>query len=149
MPRAILIYETSSGYTEKMANAIVEGMEEAGVEVLVRRTMKMNMDELAGADALVLGSPTYNNTLIMPMQTLLSKMEGVDLKGKIGAAFGSYGSTGEAVQMMTDSMKNTFGMDVVEPGLRQLTGWDGDRLQECREFGKKIAEKINSCGGRL
>lgn len=144
MSSAIIIYETSSGFTEKMANAIVSSMEEAGVQVLVRRTMKLNLDELAGADAVLLGSPTYHKDLLHPMKTLLSRMKEIDLKGKIGAAFGSYGWSGEAVWVMTDNMKNTLGMDVVEPGLRQPTGWDESKVQECKEFGKKVAEKINS-----
>lgn len=149
MPRAILIYETSSGYTEKMAKAIADAMEEAGVQVVVRRTMNMKVQELVDVDAVVLGSPAYHNTLLLPMKTFLSKMEWVNLKAKVGAAFGSYGSTGEAVQIMNDSMKDTFGMDVVEPGLKILSGWNEDNLQECIEFGKKIAEKMESCAGRL
>jgi flavorubredoxin len=149
MPRAILIYETSSGYTEKMARAIEGAMEEAGVQVLLRRTMNTGVDELIGVDAVLLGSPTYHHDLLHPMKIFLSKMEKADLKGKIGAAFGSYARTGESVQIMTDSMKHIIGMDVVEPGLKLLTGWDESSFQECREFGKKIAQKMNSCGGRL
>ena len=144
MPRAILIYETGSGYTEKMAKAIEVALEEAGIKVLLRRTMYMKVDELIDVDAVLLGSPTYNHDLLHPMKAFLAKMDGVDLKGKVGAAFGSYGSTGEAVQIMTDSMRDIFGMDVVEPGLKLLTGWDEGCLEECREFGKKVAEKISN-----
>lgn len=142
MPVAILIYETSSGYTEKMAKAIEGVLEEAGVQVLLRRTMGMKADELKDADAVILGSPTYNNDLIFPMKTFLTRMEGVNLKGKVGAAFGSYGSTGESVQIMTDNMRDLCRMDVVEPGLKLLSGWDEGKLQDCIDFAKKIAEKI-------
>lgn len=143
MPGAILVYETSSGYTEKMAQAILEAMKEAGVEVLLKRTMNLQVDELLKFDAVILGSPTYHKDLIRPIKSFLSKMEEADFKGKVGAAFGSYGWSGEAVQIMTDNMKHTLGMDVVEPGLKQLSGWDETRQQQCREFGQKIAEKIN------
>ncbi len=44
------------------------------------------------------------------MKTFLFEMEKADLKGKIGAAFGSYGWSGESVQMMSDTMKHIFGM---------------------------------------
>lgn len=143
MTVAIVIYETSSGYTEKMAKAIEDVLEEAGIQVLLRRTMGMKVDELTAADAVILGSPTYNNDLIFPMKTFLAKMEGVNLKGKVGAAFGSYGSTGESVQIMTDNMRDLCRMDVVEPGLKLLSGWDEDKLLACREFGNKIAEKLS------
>ena len=149
MPGAILIYETSSGYTEKMALAIKEAMEKTGVQVLLRRTMGLKVEEFLSVDAVVLGSPTYNNNVILPISNLLSKMESVNLKGKIGAAFGSYGFSGEAVQIMIDKMRHTFGMDIVEPGLKQMSGWDESRLQQCMDFGNKIAEKINSRPGRL
>lgn len=143
MPVAILIYETSSGNTEKMALAIKDAMEETGIQVLLKRTMKLKVEQLLDVDAVILGSPTYHSDLILPMKSFLPKMEWVDLKGKVGAAFGSYGSTGESVQIMTDSMRDVFKMDMVEPGLKLLSGWDADRLQECMEFGKRIAEKIN------
>lgn len=146
MPVAILIYETSSGYTEKMAKAIESVLQETGVQVILRRTMGMKVDELTDVDAVILGSPTYNHDLIFPMKTFLNKMEEVDLKGKFGAAFGSYGYTGEAVQIMTDSMRDTFGMQVLEPGLKLLSGWDEVCLERCREFGEKIGERMISRG---
>lgn len=146
MPIAIIVYETSSGYTEKMAKAVAGVLEEDGVQVRMRRTMGMKVEELLEVDAVILGAPTYNHDLLHPMKAFLVKMEGADLKGKVGAAFGSFGSTGEAVEIMTDRMRDIFGMDVMEPGLKLLTGWDEACLEECREFGKKIAEKISSRG---
>jgi len=69
-------------------------------------------------------------------------MEKADLKGKIGAAFGSYGWSGESVQMMSDTMKHIFKMDVIEPGLRLTGRPSGSSLEQGKEFGRKIAEKI-------
>jgi flavorubredoxin len=44
--------------------------------------------------------------------------------------------------MMTDTMKHIFGMNVIEPGLKMLRSPDEGGLKQCREFGRKIAEKI-------
>ncbi|WP_242445802.1 hypothetical protein [Chromatium okenii] len=52
------------------------------------------------ADALVFGSPTINGDAVKPIWDLLSSLAVIDLKGKLGAAFGSYGWTGEAVRMI-------------------------------------------------
>ncbi len=39
----------------------------------------------------------------------------INLKGKVGAAFGSYGWSGEAANLLLEIMKNRFEMDVIEP----------------------------------
>jgi flavorubredoxin len=98
--------------------------------------------DLRDVDVVILGSPTYHRDMIGSMKTFLFEMEKADLKGKVGAAFGSYGWSGESVQMLTDTMKHIFGMNVIEPGLRMLRRPDESGLKQCREFGRRIAEKI-------
>ena len=141
MSQAIIIYDTRSGNTEKMAKAIEEGMREAGVEVLSKRTVNTKAADLTNADAVVLGAPTYHHDLTGSMKTFLFEMEKADLGGKIGAAFGSYGWSGESIQMMTDTMKHIFGMSVVHPGLKILRRPNESGLKECHEFGKTLAKK--------
>ena len=142
MSKAVIIYDSRSGNTGMMAKAIEEGMKEAGVEVVSKRTVNASANDLIDADAVVLGAPTYHHDLIASMKTFLFEMEKANLKGKVGAAFGSYGWSGESVQMMTDTMKHVFGMNVIEPGLKMLRRPDESGLEQCREFGRKIAEKI-------
>jgi len=142
MPKAIIIYETRSGNTGTMAKAIEEGMKEAGVEVLSKRTVNARADDFTNIDAVVLGAPTYHHDLIGSMKTFLFEMEKADLEGKVGAAFGSYGWSGESVQMMTDTMKHVFGMKVIEPGLKILRGPSESGLKQCREFGRTVVEKV-------
>jgi flavodoxin I len=142
MSKAVIIYDSRSGNTGMMAKAIEEGMKEAGVAVVSKRTVNATANDLIDVDAAVLGSPTYHHDLIASMKTFLFEMEKADLKGKVGAAFGSYGWSGESVQMMTDTMKHIFGMNVIEPGLKMLRRPDEGGLKQCRDFGRKIAEKI-------
>jgi flavodoxin short chain len=142
MAQAIIVYDTRSGNTEKMAKTVEEGMKEAGVDVLSKRTVNAKADDLTNVDAVVLGAPTYHHDLIQSMKTFLFEMEKADLKGKVGAAFGSYGWSGESIQMMTDTMKHIFGMNVIEPGLKVLRRPDESGLEQCKEFGRKIAGKI-------
>jgi flavorubredoxin len=94
MPKAIIIYDTRSGNTGMMAKAVEEGLKEAGVDVLSKRTVSARANELANVDAVVLGAPTYHHDLMASMKTFLFEMEKADLKGKVGAAFGSYGWSG-------------------------------------------------------
>lgn len=142
MSKAVIIYDTRSGNTGMMAKAIEEGMQEAGIEVVSKRMVNASANDLINVDAVVLGAPTYHHDLIASMKTFLFEMEKADLKGKVGAAFGSYGWSGESVQMMTDTMKHIFGMNAIEPGLKMLRSPDDSSLKRCQEFGRKIAEKI-------
>ena len=132
MPKAIIIYETRSGNTGMMAKAVEKGIKEAGVDVLSKRTVNARVDDLADADAVILGAPTYHHDLIGSMKTFLFEMEKADLKGKIGAAFGSYGWSGESVQMMTDTMKHVFEINVIEPGLKMLRRPSQRGLEQCQ-----------------
>jgi flavodoxin short chain len=142
MSKAIIIYDTRSGNTAMMAQAIEEGTKEAGVEVSSKRTVAATAGDIKDVDAVVLGAPTYHHDLIASMKTFLFEMEKADLKQKVGAAFGSYGWSGESVRMMTDTMKHVFGMKVIEPGLKMLRKPDEDGLKQCREFGRRVAERI-------
>jgi flavodoxin short chain len=148
MSKAIIIYDSRSGNTGMMAKAIEEGMKEAGVAVVSKRTVNASANDLTDVDAVVLGAPTYHHDLIASMKTFLFEMEKANLKGKVGAVFGSYGWSGESVQMMTDTMKHVFGMNVIEPGLKMLRRPDESALKQCQEFGRRIAEKVKIGGNR-
>jgi flavodoxin short chain len=142
MAKAIVIYETTYGYTETMAKAIVAGLKEAGVDVELKKVLSTEVEDLKDMDAVVLGCPTFHHDMIGTMKTFLFKMKKVDLKGKVGAAFGAYGWSGESVEMMSDTMKHIFGMEMIEPGLKMKGTEVVTGEKECKEFGKKIAAKI-------
>jgi len=69
-------------------------------------------------------------------------MEKMPLKGKVGAAFGSYGWSGEVCGIITETMANLFEMDVIEPSMKVKKIPSENDLAECRAFGRKIGEKI-------
>jgi flavodoxin short chain len=142
MSKAVIIYDSRSGNTGMMAKAIEEGMKADGVEVSSKRAVNATAADVKDVDAVVLGAPTYHHDLMASMKTFLFEMEKADLKGKVGAAFGSYGWSGESVQMMTDTMKHIFGMNVIEPGLKMLRRPSESGLKQCQEFGRKIVDKI-------
>jgi len=148
--KAIIIWETRTGTTSSIALEIQEVLQEAGIEVTAKRILVAEEEgydligALKDANAVVLGSPTYNHDIISPMKDFLVEMEKTELKGKFGAAFGAYGWSGEAVQMLTDTMKNIFKMNVIEPGLKLTERPSGSTLEECKKFARKIAAKIKA-----
>jgi flavodoxin I len=143
MLKLLIVYYSQTGNTEKMAKAVEEGAK-AVVGVNVELKYFARPEELAEADAIIFGMPTYYHDIGIDMKNLLEGVskEEIDLKGKVGAAFGSYGWSGEAPNMLLEIMKNQFGMDVVEPALRIKYNPDEEGLEECRKLGKAVAEKL-------
>ena len=142
MYKSIIIYSTRTGTTEIMALSIQAGLRESGVEVTVKKVEKARKSDLTKADAIVLGSPAYYNDLMPSMKSFLFDIRKLNLKGKVGAAFGPYSWSGEAVHMLTDTMKHAFGMNVIEPGLKLLQKPERSDIEACVGFGRKIGAKI-------
>ncbi len=145
--KALVIYDTMWHSTQQMAEAIVAGLSEAGVYAVpmdLRRTDRSDiMTEVLDAKAIVVGSPTLNNQLFPTVSDFLCYMKGLKPQNRIGAAFGSYGWSGEAVRMITDELQ-TMKFDVVEPGLRIQYVPDTEGLAACERFGHKIAESMKA-----
>jgi flavorubredoxin len=147
MPKkALLVYDTNLGYTERMAKLIESALKAGGIAVVTKFATKAEPEDLEGVDAVVLGCPTYFEDVSTTIKLFLIEMKKANMKGKVGAAFGSYGWGGESIQIMNDTMKHMIGMEMVEPGLKvktsQLMTGEGEQL--CTAFGKKIAEKMLS-----
>jgi flavorubredoxin len=69
-------------------------------------------------------------------------VKNISLKNKVGAAFGSYGWSGEAPRLVLEIMRNKFEMHVLETPLLIKYAPDQIGLEKCSEFGRKIAEKL-------
>jgi len=141
--KLLILYYSQTGNTQKMARAIEEGAKSvAGVNVELKYFAKP--EELAEAEGIILGTPTYHHNMGMDMKRLLEEVavKRINLKGKVGAAFGSYGWSGEAPRMLLEIMKNKFEMQTIEPPLLIKYNPDEKGLEECRKLGKTVAEKI-------
>ncbi len=96
------------------------------------------VDLIEEADALLFGSPTINGDAVKPVWDLLSSLTMVDVKGKLGAAFGSYGWSGEAVPMIEDRLRR-LKLRVPVPGVRARLTPTADDFTACRDLGREIA----------
>jgi len=141
--KLLILYYSQTGNTQKMARAVEEGAKSvAGVNVELKYFAKP--EELAEAEGIILGTPTYHHDMGMDMKRLLEEVavKKINLKGKVGAAFGSYGWSGEAPRMLLEIMKNKFEMQTIEPPLLIKYNPDEKGLEECRKLGKTVAERI-------
>ncbi len=141
--RALVIYDTMWGSTEKMARSISEGMNEAGLENKIISLKKNHysdvMKEILTASILVFGSPTLNEGIFPSMAQLLSYVKGLRPLKKKGAAFGSYGWGGEAIEAMNREMK-AAGIEVVDPGLGVIYKPQPEDLEACFRLGRRLAQ---------
>ena len=98
--------------------------------------------ELAAFDAILIGAPTYHHNIPIDMKKLFEEAaeKDIDLKGKVGAAFGSYGWSGEAPKFLLEIIKNKFEMQVVEAPLLAKYVPDENMLGKCRDLGKRVSE---------
>jgi len=143
MAKLLILYDSQTGNTERMAEAVAEGARSVqGVEVDLKYYARP--EELAEATAIIFGSPTYYHDITLPIKQMMEEAAraNVKLQGKIGAAFGSYGWSGEAPEQILEVLKNRFEMKTVEPPVTVLYEPNPAKLEECRKLGKVVAEKI-------
>jgi len=145
MKRVLIVYDSRTGRTGKMAECIADGIRSAGHEVCVRRVAECtDAGDLAGYDAYLFGAPTYFKDTTAPMKELLMQVSRSNLEGKLGGAFGSYTHIGNGPRMIYDALEHVFGMNV--GGLNPLNVKEqildaGKGEDACREFGRAVAEQ--------
>ncbi len=143
--KALIIYDSMWHSTEKMAHAIGAGLKEAGVGTSMIN-LKVHhrsdvMTQVLGAKAVIIGSSTLNNGLLPRMAGFLMYMRGLKPTNKFGAAFGSFGWSGEAVGLINAALKD-MKIEVIEDGLRLKYVPDPEQLEECVEMGRRIGKRV-------
>ena len=141
MPKLVVVYLSTSGNTKAMADSIVEGAVSRNVEAAAMNFHEAKIEELKSADAIALGSSTFYYKMLPPMEKFIDSLSKANAKGKVGAAFGSYGWSGEAPGMIAEKMRE-IGMKVIDPVLRVQYQPTEKDLEECKRLGKDLANKI-------
>ena len=143
MPKMLVLYYSRTRNTERMAESVAKGAREiSGVQVELE--YHVTPERLAEFDAIAIGVPTYHHDMTINIKKLFEEaaMKDINLKDKIGAAFGSYGWSGEAPRLVLEIMKNKFGMHAIESPLLIRYTPDQTGLEKCSRFGKEIAERL-------
>jgi flavorubredoxin len=143
--KAVVIYDTMWHSTQLMAEAIAEGIHSRGVSVKPMKLRESHrsdiMTEVLESRAVVVGSPTLNNGIFPTLADFLTYMKGLRPKNKIGAAFGSYGWSGEAVGLVQKHLEE-MQFEIIESGMKQQYVPDSNGLEACREMGRKIGMAV-------
>ncbi|MFH1215927.1 MAG: FprA family A-type flavoprotein [Pseudomonadota bacterium] len=145
--KVVMVYDTMWHSTEKMAKAIYQGLVEEGVSVRMM-DLKANhrsdiVTEILDAKGVLFGSPTLNNGMLPTMADLLTYLKGLRPKRKVGASFGSFGWSGEAVKHINTYMEE-MGIDMIDPGIKVKNVPTHEDFQKCYELGVKMAQAVKA-----
>lgn len=143
--RLLVFYVSAYGNTARMAGEVARGAEEAGASVAVLDIASADMagvvDQVEGADGIVVGSPTIQGDAVKPVWDMLSSLTTIKVRGKLGAAFGSYGWSGEAVKLIEERLRG-LRLRVPEEAVTATLVPSEEDLARCREFGARLASQL-------
>jgi flavodoxin len=146
MKKLLILYDSRTGHTEKMAEYIAEGVRMIGHEAEVTRISQIkNEKQLQGYDAYAFGCPTYHRDMTNGMKTFLFLAHKANLEGKVGGAFGSYTHSGDAPSIIFDTMEHVLKMDMIDLGafnLKEHLIGTMDGIRACQAYGKGVSEKV-------
>ena len=140
MSKISVVFWTQGGNTESMANAVVEGIKEAGKEAEAVFVSDMNIDELKGEGVFALGCPAMGAEVLeeSEMEPFVADVEGFASGKKIGL-FGSYGwGDGEWMRNWEEDCKEAGANLVCESVICQEEP-DDDAVENCKALGKALA----------
>lgn len=141
----VIIYDTMWDATKKMADAIAEGLAQEGISYKLLNAAKTDKNDMIveafKAKGILIGSSTINNGILTSIAAFLEEMTGMKFTKKIGAAFGSYGWSGEAIKVITKRLQEAK-FEIVNDGIKFKYNPTEEELKECVAFGREIAQRI-------
>lgn len=144
--KALIIYDSMWKSTEKIAYALQEGIEEAGIHATMRNLRTNHTSDIITdvltSQLILLGSPTLNNTMLPTMGGFLTYLKGLRPKKRVGFVFGSYGWGGQAVGEIEKIMKElSWELPIDSININYIP--DENELKNVKETGKKLVKYLN------
>ncbi len=117
--KAVVVYDTMWGSTEKMALEIAETFEKSGIKTLVRHVRKTPLSDiisdLTDASYIAVGSPTLNNGLMPSMAAFLCYLKGLNPRNLNYLVFGSFGWGGQGVAFAVKELEEMGFKKIIDP----------------------------------
>jgi flavodoxin short chain len=143
MPRFIIVYNSTTGNTKALADAVMEGARSLELDTQIFDAFDANADELMAADAIGFGVPTFNYHPAKPIMRLLDELSKKDVKGKIAVVFGSYGWSGQGAPAVAEKLRE-IGFKVLDPVIRVKYKPSENEIDGCKLLGKDVAMHVKN-----
>lgn len=143
----LITYVSAYGYTRQMAEHIAAGIRETeNISVTLLDIENIPPGELESeiviSDAILVGSPTINQNTLLPVYKLFSLINPLRDRSKIGGSFGSYGWSGEAPKIISDTLRN-LKLRVFDDSATLKFSPGENEISALMEFGKRFAAFVN------
>lgn len=151
MTQILVIYDSRTGNTEKMADAVAEGAKQVPkTKIVLKNVDRASMDDLLDADGIIIGTPTYYGDMSGKVKEFVDKTNKIHgkLRGKVGGAFTSSGDTACGAETALLSILHAMlihGMivqgrnDNKHYGPTAVEAPNQKEIESCKELGKRIA----------
>ena len=142
----LLAYVSAYRNTAILASAIADGIRQAGpIEVDLCDVEKMDLasleEKLIRSSAMILGCPTFNQNILLPIYQIFAVVNPIRDKGKLAGAFGSYGWSGEGARLINSNLAN-LKFRLFNEGLMVKFTPHEDTLKKCVEYGRAFGNKL-------
>ncbi|MDR1672214.1 MAG: FprA family A-type flavoprotein [Bacteroidales bacterium] len=144
--KILICYVSAYGYTRLMATWIAQGIKQnSDFEVELMDIEFASLGDMEAAvtrsDALIVGSPTINKNTLLPIYKLFAAINPLRDKDKAAAAFGSYGWSGEAADIIEANLLG-LKLKIVQKAVKNKFSPDKEKAQQLVEFGKSFTEQM-------
>ena len=140
MRKIAVVYWSSTGNTEAMANAVAEGAKAAGAEVSVFEAVEFSAEKTDDFEAVAFGCPAMGDEVLeeTEFEPMFEACE-AKLAGKRIVLFGSYGwGDGQWMQDWEERCRNHKAELVADSVICEEMP-DDEGLEKCRALGKALA----------
>jgi flavorubredoxin len=146
--RVFIPYVSAYHKTGLLAEKIAEGISAAGeididlVDIEMTPIGELEQ-KVAGSAAIVVGSTTINQNILLPVYKLFAVINPLRDKGKLAGGFGSYGWSGESKTLIKSNLEN-LKLDYFGEGVFVKFTPDQEEQQQAFNYGKAIGEALLS-----
>lgn len=155
MASILIIYQSQTGNTRAMAEAVEAGVRDEGVDVVRKDIAAAGIDDLPNYDGIIIGSPTYFAATTAEVKRFIddSIKYYKKLTGKVGAAFTSCGGVGGGGETaILDILRAWLVHGMIVPGFVEGGHYgpvsighpDEEKKAVCRSFGAQVARLVKA-----
>ena len=142
MSKILVIYHSDTGNTEKLANLVAEGATAAGADVELVKAGEADLDAVAAADGIALGSPDYFSYVAGQVKTIFDRiLYDKRFHGKPYVGFGTHGGGAKVLEVL-ERLAKACKLEQVAPGVLVKNAPEGEDVDKGKALGKALADAV-------